>query len=180
MIREFWQRLQPREQVVLVLGGVATVGILLYAYVLDPALERYRDLDRLIRIKAQQLERVRALQAEYQALSQAYQRLEQQATRAQKGFSPLSFMESLSARAGIQDRVLSMKPRFFPLEKGFREATVEIRAERLTLKEILTYLRLIEDSGKPIRIKTLQIKKRFDEPSRADLTLVVASTERVQ
>ena len=89
-------------------------------------------------------------------------------------------MENLSNQARIRDHVISMKPRFTPIDQNYRESSIEIKAERLTLPQMVTYLQLIDNSGMPIKAKTLHIKTRFDDPNLADMTVTVSSYERIK
>lgn len=180
MIRRVFNNLKPREQGIVIVGGAAAILILLYAYAVDPLLQRNAALDRLITQKGKQYQELLVLQKEYSGLKKQHEELEKNASRTQKDFSPLSFMEGLSTQAGIRDRVVSMKPRFTPVGEDYRESSIEVKAERLTLPQTVSYLHRIENSGMPIRIKTLHLKTRFDDPSQADLTVVVSSLERVK
>jgi hypothetical protein len=180
MIQRYFTNLKPREKGIVILGGIAAIVILLYAYVLAPLADRHTNLSRLVDQKRVQYQEMLALQKEYATLKKQYDELEKKASRGQKDFSPLSFMESLSTQAQIRDRVVSMKPRIAPIGQSYRESSIEIKAERLTLRQMISYLHLIENSGMPIKIKTLHLKTRFDDPSLADLTVVVSSYERIK
>ncbi|MBI5198266.1 MAG: type II secretion system protein M [Nitrospirae bacterium] len=178
MFERYFTHLKPREKGMIVFGGIAAILILLYAFVLAPAMDRYTTLSRLVDQKRVQYQEILALQKEYGSLKKQHEELEKSASKAQKEFSPLSFMENLSNQARIRDRVISMKPRFTPIDENYRESSIEIKAERLALPQLVTYLQLVENSGMPIKVKTLHIKTRFDDPSLADMTVTVSSYEK--
>jgi type II secretory pathway component PulM len=176
----FFPNLKPREKGMIVFGVIAALFIFLYAYVFAPAMDRYQSLSRLIDQKRVQYQEILSFQKEYEALKKQNEELEKNASRVQKEFSPLSFMEGISTRAQIRDRVVSMKPRFTPIDENYRESSIEIRAERLTLSQMVRYLQLVENSGMPIQVKTLHLKTRYDDPTSADMIVTVSSLERIK
>jgi general secretion pathway protein M len=61
--------------------------------------------------------------------------------------------------------------------EGYKETTVEIRIENVTLYELVNYLTMAENSQQPMRIKRLNIKTRYDNPKKLDSTVVITSLE---
>jgi cell division protein FtsB len=179
-MKQYFANLKPREKAILVVGGISALIIVAYVYFLAPAIDRYATLNRLTDQKRGQYQEMLALQKEYKDLKLRNEDMEKEASRTQKNFAPLSFMEGLSSQARIRDRVVSMKPQFNPIGQNYRESSIEVKAERLSLTQMVSYLHLIENSGMPIRIKSLHIKNRTDDASAADLTVVVSSYEKVK
>lgn len=179
-IQSYINKLNTREKIIVSSGIILTFIILIYAFVLTPLMERYTDLERIIRKKESQYQEMVQLREEYLTLKKELQELEKVASRRKENFSPLTFMESVSSRATIKNRVVSMKPIVIPIGENYRESSVEVKIERIVLEQILKYLRLIEDSQYPLRIKTLHLKSRYDDPGFMDATVTVSFYEKLK
>lgn len=179
-IAQYIKKLSQREKTILIMGLVAAIAIILYGSVLDPVLDRYTNLDRLIRQKESQHKDILRLKGEYLFLKKEYTELEKAASRTREGFSPLTFMESVGAQAKIKDRVVSMKPIINPIGEDYRESSVEVKIERVVLEQIMKYLHIIEGSTYPLKVKTLHMKSRFDDPGLMDALVTVSFYEKVK
>lgn len=163
-------KLEPRDKKVLIFGGGAVAAILLYVFVLSPLsadLSRKRDL---IPKKERDLVEMRALKDQYLDLQQ---RLKQaQAAAAARG-PLLTEMESLTKRANLSGKVVSLKPQAGVQTDMFKESIVEVRLENITLYDVVNYVFLLEKSS--FRVKKLYFKPRFDNPKLLNATILVAS-----
>lgn len=57
---------------------------------------------------------------------------------------------------------------------GFVEDAAEVRIDGLSANEAVNLIHRLEKGAKPVMIKKAQIKTRFDDPAKLDLTLTVA------
>ena len=57
---------------------------------------------------------------------------------------------------------------------GFTEDAADIRIEGVTLNEAINLLYRLEKGSRPLVIKKSNVRVRFDDPSRSDLTLILA------
>ena len=179
-INKLSSRLDSREKAIVILGIIGAVAIIAYGTVLAPLTDRYITLDRMNRQKESQYKDFIKLREEYSALKKEYEGLEKGASKAKEGFSPLTFMEGISTQAKIRDKVVSMKPRLIPIGENFRESSIEVKIERVVLEQVMTYLHLIEGSVYPLKVRTLHIRSRFDDPGLMDASVVVSFYEKVK
>lgn len=179
-INQYINKLSNREKTLVGLGLIGSIVILAYVSVLAPFAERYSNLDRMIRQKESQYKDIIQLRGEYLSLTKEYKDLEKAASKTREGFSPLTFMENVSAQARIKDKVVSMKPILAPAGEGYRESSVEVKIERVVLEQIMRYLHIIEGSDYPLRVKALHLKSRFDDPGLMDASVTVSFYEKVK
>lgn len=179
-INQYLRNLSSREKSILALGMIGSMTIIIYGSVAAPLIERYTNLDRVIKQKESQYKEIFELKEEYLALKREYSELEKSASKTRRGFSPLTFMESVSAQAKIKDKVVSMKPILTPVGEDYRESSVEVKIERAVLEQIMRYLHLIEGSDYPLRVKTLHLKSRYDDPGLMNASITVSFYEKVK
>lgn len=173
-------RLNTRERAIIFFGAIGAIAIIFYGVVIGPLSDRYSTLLRMTKQKEEQYKNMLQLKDEYIVLKKEYTDLEKGASRTKEGFSPLTFMENVSAQARIKDKVVSMKPRVIPIGDNFRESSIEVKIERVVLEQVTTYLHLTENSGYPLKVRTMHLKSRFDDAGLMDASIVVSFYEKVK
>ncbi len=162
--------LEPKDKRTLIIGGVAALVIVLYAYVLSPLtsdLARKRDL---IPKKEQDLAEMKQLRDQYREMQL---RLQQAQEAASKRGPLLTEIENLTKRANLTSKIVSLKPQAGVQAGGVTESIVEIKLDNITLYDVVNYVYLIEKDT--LRIKKLYFKPRFDNAKLLNATILVSS-----
>ena len=168
-------RINPREKRALVAGGCAVAALLIYLLVVSPYMSAMERLDRRIERKTEELREVLALQEEYFRLKEKTEILEKM-VRSTPGFSLLSYLENLATKNEMKKQIAYMKPLTTPGNEKYRESSVEMKLESITLTQLVNYLYEVEQSKQPIRIKRINIAKKKGE-SYLDVTLQASTFE---
>jgi type II secretory pathway component PulM len=163
-------KLEERDKKILIYGGAAAAVILLYAFVFSPLSADLNRKHDLIPRKEQDLAEMKQLKEQYAAMQQRLQ--EAQAASTRRG-PLLSGMESISKRANLSGKIVSLKPQPGVQSEGFQESVVEVRLENVSLYEIVNYVYLLEKDA--LRIRKLQFKPRYDNPKLLNATVLVSS-----
>lgn len=168
-------RLDERERIIVLTGILILAGILTWLVLLNPYMDTIQNLDRRIEGQRRNLERVATLGQEIDQLRQQLAEIESQ----QRSGRPLfSQVENLTKQMGVRDQLLSMRPQPDSVQEGFRQQTVEIRLERVTLSQLVGFLHAAEHRSHGIQVRSLRVRPRFDDRSRLDVNLVLMSLER--
>jgi len=172
-----FERLNPRERIFVSVGGVAVLLCLLYFVILMPYRNAMTRLDKQIITRSQQLREVRALQSEYMDLQKQMSLLEKRLAE-RKGFSVLTFVENLVGQTAGREKILSMRPQSSVARGVFTVDAVELRLEKLSLKQVLQFLWEVETESVPMQVKSFYLKQRFDNPALLDATMTVTALRR--
>jgi len=167
-------RLSPREQrLVAVFGGLLAIA-LFWSLVLSPFLggreKVHHDIDGL-RTELADLDR---LARQIHDL-QADQPKGGAPTKAAPDFSLLGFVEKATGASLRPESVASMVPAKRAIEGGRQESTVDLKLSSVTLGEVVALLHAIEGEASPVYVKQFSVKKRYDDASRFDVSLVTAA-----
>ena len=168
-------RLSPREQrLVAIFGGLLAL-VLSWSLVVAPFLDG-RDKVR---------HEIDTLRKDLPAIENLAKQIRQVEGDAPKGgpaakaaadFSLLGFVEKAAGASLRPESIASMTPSRRALDGGRQENTVELKLSSVTLGEVVALLRGIEGERGPVSIKQFSVKKRYDDASRFDVTLVTAAT----
>jgi general secretion pathway protein M len=169
-----FSQMSQRERIVLITGALFVLVTLVYFGMVAPYQNALHRLDRKIDSRQQQLNDMQTLRRQYVQLKQNINSVQQQLDQ-NSAFSMFSFIESLAVRHVGRENLVYMRPQP-PAEKdGFREESVEIKLERVDLPQMVRLLYEVEAAEMPLQVKSLRIKTRFDDRSRLDSVLTIAS-----
>jgi type II secretory pathway component PulM len=168
-------RLSPREQRLVAVFGALLGGVLVWSLVLSPILNGRDGVRR----------EIDSLRAEIPALDGLARQIRQVKAERPDGhkapavpadFSVLGFIEKAAGASLRPESITSMSPSRRPIEGGRQESTVEIKLSGVALGEIVALLQAVEDETSPVYVKQFHVKKRYDDASRFDVTLVAAAS----
>jgi len=168
-------RLSPREQrLVAIFAGLLAVAFA-WSLVIAPFLGGRDRMRREIDDLRGELSQIEALARQIRQ-SETDAPKDGAAVKPPADFSVLAFVEQAAGASLRPESIGSMTPARRPLDAGRQESTVELKLSGATLGEVVALLRAIEGERSPVYIKQFFVKKRYDDPSRFDVTLVAAAT----
>jgi hypothetical protein len=171
----YYQRLSPRERMLVGLAGGALLVVALYTLVWEPLDERRLTLARRIQIKANELQEMQHMREVYLDLLNQFELRQKIIDRADPKFSLFPHIEATVGQVVGREKITSMNPQNKELGGGaYREESVEIKLTGITLEQLTDLMYKIEKSAQPLRFTRMQIKKRVREPSTFDLTATVS------
>jgi type II secretory pathway component PulM len=167
-------RLSPREQRLVALFGSLLAGVLAWSIVVSPFLAG-RDRVRT------EIEGLKKEIGELQGLAKQIKQTEVDAPKSSApvkptaDFSVLAFVEKAAGASLRAESIASMTPSKRALDGGRQESLVELKLSSVSLGEVVALLHGIEGEASPVYVKQFSVKKRYDDSSRFDVTLVAAA-----
>ncbi len=160
MLLDYYDRLAPRERL---LVGVAVLSVLLislYSFVWDPLqaqtdqlrrriVTKEKDLAQIVKDRETYLDQLRHIEMYQQAMSQADPK-----------FNLFAHLQNTVSQAVPHERIVSMNPGNKTLAAGVQEELVEIKLVQVNLPQLVDALYRVEKGDPPLRFSRLQIKKR--------------------
>ncbi len=166
-------QLERREKILLLVGAVFIVVVVLIYGVYDPYRNALSRAQRSIATKYQQIDQVRALQAEYLALQGQMNRAESKLVK-RSGVSALAMVEDIASRIGSRENLSYIRPQPAQTQGDIHIENLDVKLERLSLQQVLQLLWGVESAKTQMQIKNLRLKQRFDNPAQTDLTMTVS------
>lgn len=90
-------------------------------------------------------------------------------------FSLLAFIDRATSSSVSSESIAAMTPSRRKIDAQTEENLVELRLASTSLDEVVGLLESIDDSANPVFIKQFDLKKRYDDDSRFDVTLIAAT-----
>lgn len=165
------RNLSMREKIILGAGIAFCIVVLFYVAVIAPYNSRMKALEHKINAKQTQLAQVTALQQQYNSLSQ---QIKQISTEQQDVSGLFSFVENQVQQVAGRDKLSSMRPVAPVRHDNMVEEGLEVKIERISLRQVVDLLQRLEQSQRPLRIKGLDLKVRFENKSLFDTSLTIS------
>ncbi|MDY0212052.1 MAG: type II secretion system protein GspM [Desulfuromonadaceae bacterium] len=165
--------LSMREKVILASGIFLSVLILLYMALISPFSSKLRALERKISAGEIQLHELKSLQEQYQQLEHQITQIGNDSRDNATGL--LSFVENQVQQVAGRDKLTSMRPIAPIRHDDMLEEGVEVRIERVTLRQIVDMLQRLEQARRTVRIKGLDLKVRFEDKALFDATMLIST-----
>jgi general secretion pathway protein M len=166
-IRDYWQGLDSRSR--LRLGCV--LGILLVAAVGWSRLnDKVHALEKKRAAREMVLKELMPLKVTYQSARRSFDQLNGRIATLRPDDSPAKIIEE----TGIKGKAVKIVPLKGEERSGFTEDAADIRIEGVTLNETVNVLYRLEKGSRPVTVKKCNLRVRFDDPSRCDVSIVLA------
>lgn len=167
LMRDSWQNLDSRTRL---WAGYALI-ILLAAAVGWSALDsRVQTLEKKRAAREAVLKDLLPLKVAYLSARQTSDQLKGRIATLRPDDSPAKIIEDI----GIKGKSVKIVPLKGDERPGFSEDAADIRIDGLTVNEAINLLYRLERGGRPLVLKKCNIRTRFDDPSRCDLTMILA------
>ena len=104
------------------------------------------------------------LAKDYQVLKRQAGRTQQALARRPPNFSLFSHLEKIAGDAGVKANIKSINAAKGTISGPYEELPVDIRMEKITLRQLTDFLYLLESPQELIRVKKIALTKMPESP----------------
>jgi len=166
-------QLAKREKYLIGLAVCVIVSAVLIQLVLMPFVNGRQRMQNSVAAQEKNLQDIVRLSQEYKALEQDSETLTQRLASRPGNFTLFSFLEKAAGKAGVKNNIKYMKPSASTGKGPFKESLVEMKLERITLKQMVDYLKLIESPDDIVSVKRISVQTNKKETQYLDAILQV-------
>ena len=113
------------------------------------------------------------LSAEYGVLRQRSEEIRRVIERRPPAFALFSYLEKRAGDAGVKTNIKSMNPLKSAPEGAYEETAVEMRLDKLTMKQLTDFLYLVESREDLVRIRKMSVGKMKESPEYLSVLIQV-------
>jgi len=153
-------KLNKREKYSVYAAAVIICMFVLIKFIVFPIIDKRERVTRAIQVKTKMLEEMIVLKSKYDAISNRADLSKSRFVKREKNFTLFSLLEKLAGKAVIKDQIVYMKPSTSVSKNSqYKTSSVEIKIQNVTLKELISYLYMVETSDNNVFINRLSISK---------------------
>ena len=164
---ERWRNLDSRTRL---WSGYGLIALLVITLLWSSLAGKTAELERRRTAREAVLKEMMSLKVAYRAAKVSSDLIQGRMATVRPDDSPAKIIEEI----GIKGKGLKITPVKGEEHTGYVEDAADIRMEGLTLNEALNLLYRLEKGVRPIVLKKVDLRIRFDDPSRCDLALTLA------
>jgi len=163
-MNEFWNNLSRRQQYAMSIGCAVVLALLLAQFLLFPLLEAKKTVSRAIKSNEKILGEMVLLSAEYRGLKQHGEGIQRALAQRSSDFTLFSHLERVAGEAGVKANIKYINASKGSASGPYEELPVEIKLEKITLKQLTDFFYILESPQDLIRIKKLVVSKMKENP----------------
>jgi general secretion pathway protein M len=179
-ITNAYQRLSSRERTLLggAVGAILLIGF--YTLIWQPLADSQVAIAKRIQLKEHELVEMQQMRETYLDLLNQFELRQKIIERADPKFSLFPHIETtVSQVLGGREKIASMNPQNKDLSGAYREDSVELKLNGVTLQQLVDLMYRIEKGAQPLRLTRLSVKKRAREPQTFDVTATVSMLKAI-
>ena len=167
-----YQKLEPRERILVQIAGVLVGVFLVYNLIYMPIVGLSSGLQNKIVQRQQDLAEVRRLAATYAQIKANLAAAERRTVPLGKDFSLFSVVEASLTKSVGRQKIGSITPGSDrKLADGFTEYSVQLKLDNVSLAQLVDALYGINSLSMPIGVSNLRIQRRTQDTHSYDVDL---------
>jgi general secretion pathway protein M len=172
-MRHFWNQL-TKSQKYIVMAGLMFVGAALFIqFAVVPYFEARQKVRSAIVANEKALQELSVLGAEYGVLRQRSEEIKRLIERRPPGFALFSYLEKQAGEAAVKTNIRSMNPLKSSPAGIYEETAVEMKLDKLTMKQLVDFLYRVESPEEMVRIRRASILKMKESPEYLSVLIQV-------
>jgi general secretion pathway protein M len=163
-MKRFWEQLTKSQKYMVVAGAVFVVVALLVQFAVLPYFDARQKVRGAIDKGEKTLREIATLATEYDILRQRSEEVRRVIARRPPGFALFSYLEKRAGDAGVKTNIKSINPLKATPEGAFEETAVEIKLDKLTMKQLTDFLYMVESREDLVRVRKMSVGKMKESP----------------
>lgn len=166
-----------REKYAVTIAVIAVCILILVQYVINPFNKKRDRAGRSLKVKTEQLHKIKTLKSEYDTLFKEKNADSRQFNRQNRNFDLFSFVNKTAKNAKLKDNTQYTKPSTKKIKDSpFIRSNVEIKFQAIDLKQLAPFIYSLENSSNGVYVKKMTVSRK----SKSGLLDVVALIETLE
>ena len=175
MIKAYWANLDTRQRYVVGFGAAFAIAVLLLAFVVFPLWDAKAKMQKSISGNSRKLEEMVKMDAEFVVQEAKISRIKRVLASRQGDFTLFAYLEKKAISAGVKGSIKQMNSIQGTKTASFEETLIDLKLEKLTIKQLTDFLYQVESPDEMIRIKRITIDKMKESPEYISVQILIAS-----
>jgi len=174
-LRARYQKLEPREKILVQIAGSLLTVFLFYNLVYQPIVSMREGLETRIAARQRELVEVRRLSEVYAQLKLDLAAAEKRTVSPGKDFSLFSVVEGTLSKNVGRDKIGSITPADKRISNELMEYAVNVKLNDVSLAQLVDTLYEVKSLSVPVVVSNLNVKKRIQNPHSFDVDLTCSA-----
>ncbi len=170
-----FDKLNQREKLTVAIGISFLICFIVIQFGISPYISASNKLDSSIVKKREELVKLQLMQQEYRELRKEAGGIKERLQKRPASFSLFSFLDKQATDADIKDLIAYMKPSVTESEGEVQESVVEMKLQKINLKQLVDFLKLVESPENVVSIKRISIQESVSEKGLLEIIMQIVT-----
>jgi general secretion pathway protein M len=177
MIRAFWDKLDQKQRYIVAAGATFVAIALLLELMIFPFRDAKNLAKKTIQIQEKKLVEITMLDAEFSRQEGKILKIKNVLATRTVDFSLFSYLEKKATQAGVRGNVRYMNSSRGMTSALFEETIIDMRMDKITIKQLSDFLYYAESPSDLVKIKRLSVNKMKENPEYLSAQLQLSSLQ---
>jgi len=177
MIKSFWDKLDKKQRYIVAGAAAFVLVALILELVIFPLWDANAKIRQTLQINQKKLDEVIKLDAEFSGQEAKIARVKKVMSTRPADFSLFSYLEKKAIQAGVRGNIKYMNSSKGTQSAAFEESLIDMKLDKITIKQLSDFLYYAESSADLVRIKRITVIKMKESPEYLSAQLQVASVQ---
>jgi len=177
MIKTFWNKLDTKQRKLVAGAAIFVLIALILEIAVFPFAQAKKNLDKAINISQKKLAEINELSAEFASLEAKTATIKRAVSMHGADFTLFSYLEKKATQAKVRGRIKYMNSSKGALSSSFEESLVDMKLDKITIKQLTDFLYYAESPEDLVRIKKITINKMKENPEYLSAQLQISSLQ---
>ncbi|HAJ28048.1 MAG TPA: hypothetical protein DCG53_12535 [Syntrophus sp. (in: bacteria)] len=180
MITNIWNNLSGIQRRY-VIGGTIIVALMLsFLLVIVPFYDGRSRTSTAIKSNEKILKDISLLGVDYSKHKRRIEEVQSILAKRPADFTLFAYLDNKAGESGLKSYIKAMNPAKISTSGDYEEIGVEMKLERVTLRQVANYLYLVESPQDLIKIKRMSVTKMKEAPEYLNATLLVSTYQLIK
>lgn len=170
-----FDKLERREKLTVAVGIGFLFCFVILQFGVSPYFKARGKLANSIGKNRSELLELKILQKEYQGFKKQTGGIKEKLKERDPSFSLFSFLDQQAAAADVKELISYMKPSTVESGGDLQESVVEMKLQKISLKQLVDFLKLIESQEKIVSIKRISMQESGQEKGFLEVIMQIVT-----
>lgn len=175
MIREYWTKLDTRQRYLIAVCAALVIFTLVLKVAVFPMWDARVKMKKSIANSTKKLEELVKIDAELAVQEAKISQIKRTLASRRPDFTLFSYLERKSFSAKVRGSIKQMNSIQGVKSPSFEETLIDLKLEKITIKQLADFIYQIESPDELIRIKRITVDKMKESPDYISAQLLIAS-----
>lgn len=175
MIKAYFAKLDTRQRYLVAVCAAVVLVALVLSLAVFPMWDARVKMKKSIATNAKKLEEMVKIDADFTAQNVKISRIRKALASRRADFTLFSYLEKKAIAANVKGSIKQMSSMQGVKSPSFEETLIDLKLEKITIKQLSDFLYQIESPSEMIKIKRITVDKMKESPDYMSVQILIAS-----
>lgn len=175
MMRAYFAKLDTRQRYLVAVCAIVVIVALVLALAVFPLWDARAKMKKSIATNTKKLEEMVKIDADFATQDAKISRIRKAMASRRADFTLFSYLEKKAITANVKGSIKQMNSMQGIKSPSFEETLIDLKLEKITIKQLADFLYQIESPSEMIKIKRITVDKMKESPDYISAQILIAS-----